>query len=86
VLVGPDGVFMVDATYAPLTDKVVAAIRKLSPAPFDFWSTRILIPIIPVASQLRQARRNSAGAEEARQTMAQPLPPPSPLRSATQPP
>ena len=36
VLVGPDGVFMVDATYAPLTDKVVAAIRKLSPAPIRF--------------------------------------------------
>jgi cyclase len=36
VLVGPDGVFMVDATYAPLTDKVVAAIRRLSPAPIRF--------------------------------------------------
>jgi glyoxylase-like metal-dependent hydrolase (beta-lactamase superfamily II) len=27
---------MVDATYAPLSDKVVAAIRKLSPAPIRF--------------------------------------------------
>ena len=36
VLVGPEGVFMVDATYAPLTDKVVSAIRKLSPAPIRF--------------------------------------------------
>jgi cyclase len=30
VLAGPDGIFMVDAQYAPLTDKVVAAIRKIS--------------------------------------------------------
>ncbi|MDB6013212.1 MAG: Glyoxylase, beta-lactamase superfamily [Gammaproteobacteria bacterium] len=36
VLVGPEGVFMVDATYAPLSDKVVAAIRKLSAAPIRF--------------------------------------------------
>jgi glyoxylase-like metal-dependent hydrolase (beta-lactamase superfamily II) len=36
LLVGPEGVLMVDASYAPLTDKVVAAIRKLSPAPIRF--------------------------------------------------
>ena len=30
VLTGPDGVFMVDAQYAPLTDKIVAAIRQIS--------------------------------------------------------
>src|SRR5438477_12532751 len=36
VLVGPDGIFMVDTQYAPLTDKVVAAIRKISPAPIRF--------------------------------------------------
>jgi len=36
VLVGPDGIFMVDAQYAQLTDKVVAAIRKISPAPIRF--------------------------------------------------
>jgi cyclase len=36
VLVGPDGVLMVDAQYAPLTDKVVAAIRKLTDAPIRF--------------------------------------------------
>jgi len=27
---GPDGVFMIDDQYAPLTDKIVAAIRKIS--------------------------------------------------------
>jgi cyclase len=36
VLTGPDGVFMVDAQYAQLTDKIVAAIRKLTPAPIRF--------------------------------------------------
>src|SRR5882757_1266390 len=33
VLAGPDGIFMVDAQYAQITDKVVAAIRKISPGP-----------------------------------------------------
>jgi cyclase len=36
VLVGPDGVFMVDSQYAQITDKVVAAIRKISPEPIRF--------------------------------------------------
>ena len=36
ILAGPDGIFMVDAQYAQLTDKVAAAIRKISPAPIRF--------------------------------------------------
>src|SRR5579872_169730 len=36
VLAGPDGVFMVDAQYAQVTDKVVAAIRKISSEPIRF--------------------------------------------------
>ena len=36
VLAGPDGIFMVDAQYAQLTDKVVAAIRKISAEPIRF--------------------------------------------------
>ena len=36
VLAGPDGVLMVDASYAPLGDKLTAAIRKLSPSPIRF--------------------------------------------------
>jgi glyoxylase-like metal-dependent hydrolase (beta-lactamase superfamily II) len=36
VLAGPDGIFMVDAQYAQLTDKVLAAIRQISPAPIRF--------------------------------------------------
>jgi glyoxylase-like metal-dependent hydrolase (beta-lactamase superfamily II) len=36
VLAGPDGVFMVDSQYAQITDKVVAAIRKISAEPSRF--------------------------------------------------
>jgi len=36
ILAGSDGIFMVDTQYAQLTDKVVAAIRKISPAPIRF--------------------------------------------------
>ena len=36
VLSGPDGILMVDAQYAQLTDKVTAAIRRISAAPIRF--------------------------------------------------
>ncbi len=36
VLVGPDGVFMVDTQYAQLTDKIVAAIKAITPSPIKF--------------------------------------------------
>jgi cyclase len=36
ILAGPDGIFMVDAQYAQITDKVVAAIRKISSEPIRF--------------------------------------------------
>jgi glyoxylase-like metal-dependent hydrolase (beta-lactamase superfamily II) len=36
VLTGPDGNFMVDASFAPLTDKIVAAIKTFSNAPVRF--------------------------------------------------
>lgn len=36
VLVGPEGILLVDGSYAPLTDKIVAAIRAISPAPIRF--------------------------------------------------
>jgi cyclase len=36
VLAGPDGIFMVDAQYSQITDKVVAAIRKISAEPIRF--------------------------------------------------
>jgi glyoxylase-like metal-dependent hydrolase (beta-lactamase superfamily II) len=36
VLVGPDGTFMVDTQFAPLTDRIVAAIKHISPGPIRF--------------------------------------------------
>ena len=35
-LVGPDGVFMVDSQFAPLTEKIVAAIKQISDRPIKF--------------------------------------------------
>src|SRR5687767_6348716 len=36
VLVGPDGVLMVDSQFAQLTDKVLAAVRQISDGPIRF--------------------------------------------------
>ncbi len=36
VLAGPDGIFLVDSQYAQITDKVVAAIRKISSEPIRY--------------------------------------------------
>ena len=35
-LAGPDGIFMVDTQFAPLSDKIVAAIRQVSSGPIRF--------------------------------------------------
>src|SRR3982751_1663574 len=36
VLAGPDGVFMVDAQFAPLSEKISAAIKQISDRPIKF--------------------------------------------------
>jgi len=36
VLVGPDGVFMVDTQFAPLSEKIAAAVRAITPQPIKF--------------------------------------------------
>ena len=36
VLAGPDGILMVDSQYAPLADKVLAAVRRISPSPIRY--------------------------------------------------
>ena len=36
ILTGPDGVLMVDSQFAPLTDKILAAIRQFSDQPIRF--------------------------------------------------
>jgi glyoxylase-like metal-dependent hydrolase (beta-lactamase superfamily II) len=38
ILAGPDGIFMVDSQYAQITDKVLAAIRKISSQPIKFFT------------------------------------------------
>lgn len=36
VLAGPDGVLMVDTQFAPLTDKIVSAIKQITPSPIRY--------------------------------------------------
>src|SRR5438132_9896368 len=36
VLAGPDGIFMVDAQYLQIGDKVLAAVRRIDPGPIRF--------------------------------------------------
>jgi cyclase len=36
VLAGPDGVLMVDSQFAPLTEKIVAAVKTISPGPIRY--------------------------------------------------
>jgi cyclase len=36
VLIGTDGVFMVDTQFAPLSDKIAAAVKQLTPQPIKF--------------------------------------------------
>ena len=36
VMTGPDGVLMVDEQYAPLTEKILAAVREIDPGPVRF--------------------------------------------------
>jgi cyclase len=35
-LIGPDGVFVVDAQFAPLTEKLIAAIRRVTTSPIKY--------------------------------------------------
>src|SRR2546430_6412798 len=36
ILTGPDGVFMVDAQFAPLSGKITVAIKQITPGPIRF--------------------------------------------------
>jgi len=44
LFVGDDGVFLIDDQYAPLTDKIVAAVRTVSSAPIRFLVNTHLHP------------------------------------------
>ena len=47
VAVGNDGIIMVDTQFAPLHDKIKAAIEKISPLPIKYVITPISTAIIP---------------------------------------
>lgn len=59
VLAGPQGIFMVDTQFAPLSDKLVAAIKQINPGP-DQVRSQHARPSRPYRRerQLRQAGRD----------------------------
>jgi cyclase len=49
MLAGPDGILLIDSQYAQLTDKSLAAVRKISKGRSAIWSTPTSIATIPPA-------------------------------------
>jgi len=76
VLVGEDGVFMVDGSYAPLSEKIAAAIRKISPKPIRFLVNTHEHPD-HTGGNPNFARMGAIviARQETRDALAQPLPP-----------
>jgi glyoxylase-like metal-dependent hydrolase (beta-lactamase superfamily II) len=76
VLIGPDGVFMVDGTYAPLSSKVLEAIRKQNSGPIRFLVDTHYHPD-HTGGNPNFARMGAIifAREETRKRLIQPLPP-----------
>jgi len=76
VLTVPDGVLIVDAQYVPLTDKIVAAIKTISPSPVRFLVNTHEHPD-HTGGNANFARLGALilAREEVRTELAQPLPP-----------
>jgi glyoxylase-like metal-dependent hydrolase (beta-lactamase superfamily II) len=76
LLVGPEGVLMVDAQYAPLTDKVLAAIKAVNEGPIRFLIDTHEHPDHTGGNQ-NFARRGAVifAREEVRAALEQPPPP-----------
>jgi glyoxylase-like metal-dependent hydrolase (beta-lactamase superfamily II) len=75
VLVGPDGIFMVDSQYAQITDKVVAAIRKISPQPIRFLvNTHLHIDHTGGNANFVKMGALLFGREELREELSRPAP------------
>jgi cyclase len=75
ILTGSDGVFMVDAQYAPLSDKVAAAIARVTRAPVRFLVNTHFHPD-HTGGNAYFARRGALifSREEERKALPQPLP------------
>jgi cyclase len=75
VLVGPDGVLLVDAQYAPITDKVLAAIHKITPQPIRFLvNTHVHLDHTGGNAAIVKTGALLLAREELREEMALPLP------------
>lgn len=76
VLTGPDGTLMVDSQFAPLTDKIVAAIHQISPGPIRFMINTHVHPDHTGGNEnLGKMGVAIFSREELRDRLAQPVPP-----------
>jgi glyoxylase-like metal-dependent hydrolase (beta-lactamase superfamily II) len=72
VLAGPDGVLMVDAQYGQLADKVLAAVRRISPGPIKYLvNSHIHIDHTGGNAAIAKAGATIYAREELRQEMLQ---------------
>jgi cyclase len=75
LLIGPDGVLMVDAQYAPITDKVLGAIHRLTPQPVRFLvNTHVHLDHTGGDAAIVKTGTLLLAREEVRKEMALPLP------------
>src|SRR5216684_4819922 len=76
VLAGPDGVFLVDTQFAPLTGKIVAAVKQISPNPIRFVVNTHVHPDHTGGNEnLGKMGVVIFSREELRDRLAQPIPP-----------
>ncbi len=76
VLTGPDGTLMVDSQFAPLTDKIVAAIHQISTGPIRFMINTHVHPDHTGGNEnLGKMGVTIFSREELRDRLAQPVPP-----------
>lgn len=75
VLAGPEGVFMIDAQYAQLSDKVLAAVRQISSGPIRFMAnTHIHVDHTAGDPFFAKMRVTIFAREELREEMVHPPP------------
>jgi cyclase len=76
VLVGPDGILLVDSQFAPLTEKIVAAIRQISDVPIRFLINTHVHPDHTGGNEnLAKMGVVIFSRDELRARLAQPVPP-----------